>query len=227
MKYKETLGRISRKEMRALNNPLKPIVEEHRGGVRTPEMWTAYWQTKLRVDGAKTGIDIQVPDCNWTEEEIRRPMLDVKGNPVEGMMVYNPGLSLLLLGNIYPKMDGYFISNYPFISDMHESEGWIKVEGTINTPNLNTTQKDLEDFAERTGYLGQRLSTYILASQASKDLNGQYLDREYSRLLGFGSKDFISIVRTRHNGELFIGWGASPLTHYPSWGGRFEEVKRA
>ena len=206
---------------------LTQTIEEYKRGSLTPELVTNYWRAKLQVEGKRIGLDISVPDCDWTEEEIGKPMVDIRGKEVSSMMVYVPKQltgkeGLILLDKMYPQTANFSAKNGTPILDGHQTTGWIKVEATIDAPNGNTRQKELEDFAKKQGYLGQRLSTYILASQASKDLTGRYLDEAntWSRLLGsrrgghvfsarFGSGDYLT-SRSRH----------------PSLGGRFEKVKK-
>lgn len=72
---------------------LQQAIAEYKKGPLTPELVTNYWRAKLQVDGARVGIVVEVPDCDWTKEEIKRPMADIKGNRVHrvpGMMVYKP-----------------------------------------------------------------------------------------------------------------------------------------
>lgn len=196
----------------------------------TSELVTAFWRTKLQVDGARVGLEIAVPDCNWTEEEIRRPMVDRKGKEVPGMMVYKPGeVTLPILGRMYRAMQNFSVAEDSPVTDTHDTAGWVKVEATIDAPNLGTTQKDLEKFAEKTGYLGQGEATYILASQASKDLSGQYFDQgsTWSRLLGSRGEGRVLCASFYSNGGLRVFWILGPQGRVSDLGGRSEEVKRA
>lgn len=200
----------------------------------TPESVTNYWRAKLQVDGARAGLSIEVPDCDWTEEEIKRPMVDIRGNPVSAMMVYIPEQligkeSLVILGKMYPQMGIYSVREDTPITDTHETTGWIKVEATIAAPNLNTSQKELEDFAKKQGYLGQTESTYILASQASKDLNDHYFDEGGTscRLLGsYGEDADYCILASCSSGRYLDddAWIIYPEDGGPRAGSRFEEV---
>ena len=207
-------------------NLLAQVISER---LSTPDKVTAYWREKLSADGARAGIDIVVPDCDWTAEEIRRPMVDREGREVPGMMVYKPfrgGGGLNLLGKMYPEMTQSSIDTPVIEND--ERIGWFKVEALIDAPNLNSSQKQLEGFAIKTGYLGQRLSTYILASQASKDLVGEFFDQETSsRLLGSRGNGFVLYVLIQSwNDQFSAEWRLPPEDHFAYLGGRFEEVKR-
>lgn len=213
---------------------LQTAIVAYREGQFYPKVVTKYWSAKLAVDGARADLNIAVPDCNWTEEEMRRLMKDVSGKDVQGMMVYHPQellgkAGLVRLRQMYPEMNSYATSEDTPITDTHKTIGWIKVEAPIDAPNLNTTQKDLEEHAKRAGFLPQRLTTYILASQATKDLIDEYFDHSptYARLLG--SRDGGGVVGAGFapSGRLLVARLLSPGDHDPDLGGRFEEVKRA
>ena len=207
---------------------LTQAIERYKGEPFNPELVTNYWRAKLQADGVKVGIDIVVPDCDWTEEEIRRPMVDIKGNAIGGMMVPVLGeITLPLLGKMYPKIAGYSVREDTPIKDTHKTSGYVKVEATIDAPNRNTRPKELEDFAKKQGYLGQREITYILASQASKNLIDQYFDQgeTWSRLLGSRSGGYPPDARFNPDGDLVVGWHLGPQDPHLHLGARFEEVK--
>lgn len=196
---------------------------------------TKFWKVKLQADGKRIGLNISVPDCNWTEEEIRKPMKDNRGNEVPSTMVYVPQEltgkeGLVKLGQMYPKMESWSVQEDTAVQDSPDANkkgGWIKTEAAIDAPNLDTTQKDLEYHAKDKEYFPQTLNTFILASQASKDLTGHYLDEgsTWSRL---GSRDGGDVVRASFgsDGRLNVSWHLNPRAHGSSMGGRFEEVKK-
>lgn len=215
------------------NHLLQQAIEEYKEGPPTPESVTNYWWAKLRADGARAGLNIAVPDCDWTEEEIQKPMVDIKGNPVPGMMVYKPEQfrgeeGLILLARLYPKIAVYSTREDTPITNTHETHGWIKVEAVIDAPNLNTRLKELEDFAKEQGYIRQAEGTYVLASQASKDLYGQFFDEgnTSSRLLGFRGEDVVIIPDFLSEGYWAVVQPLYPQDCSPRLGARFEEVKR-
>ncbi len=196
----------------------------------TPELVTSFWRTKLQADGKRAGIDIVVPDCDWSAEAIQRPMIDKDGNLILGMLV--PALdelTLPLLGRMYPLMRSYAVAENTPITDTHETRGYIKVYASVDAPNRDTTQTQLEEFARKQGYIGARLRTYILASQASKDFTGKYLDQEdtSSKLLGSLRGGGVLSAYFRPDGFLDVIWGLGPEGHGSRLGGRFEEVKKA
>lgn len=66
--------------------------------------------------------------------------------------------------------------------------GWVSADTATDAPiqYRNTTQDELQEKLNREGRVGASLKTYILASQASRVLNGSFLDQgpTFSRLLG-------------------------------------------
>lgn len=206
------------------------------------EAVVSYWRAKLQADGEKIGLVISVPACDWTEEKIGRPMKDIQGKKISSMMVYVPQEltrqeGLRKLGQMYPEMNSWSVQEDTLVrdnSDVNEGGGWIKVEATVNAPNLNTTQKSLGDHVEKQRYSGQRysgqrLNTYILAAQASKDLTGHYLDDEgltVSRLLGSCLGTHVVRASFHPDGSLDVRWYLPSSRCSLNLGGRFEEAKK-
>ncbi len=182
----------------------------------------------MQADGKRIGLDISVPDCNWTEEEIKRSMKNIKGNEVPSMLVYVPqeltGIEGLgKLRKMYPK-----IRDRTFVQDSHDANkkgGWIKVEATVKTPNINATEEELKEHAEKQGYFLQRENVYILASQASKDFTGHYLSEWEWIRLGSCYGIWTNAVRAffHSDGYLEVHWNLHPQDRV---GGRFEEVRK-
>lgn len=69
---------------------LTQAITELKANPFSPEAVTNYWRAKLQADGEKIGLAISVPDCNWTEKGIRKPMKDTQGREISPMMVYVP-----------------------------------------------------------------------------------------------------------------------------------------
>lgn len=215
---------------------LNQAIAELKANPFSPEANTNYERARLRAKGKVIGLEVIVPACDWTEAEIRRPMKDKEGKEVPPMMIYLPDElmgqeGLVKLGQMYPKMGSSSVQGGTTVqdsSDANKKGGWIKVEATVDAPNLNTTQGDLEKHAKKTGYFPQRENVYILAAQKSEDLGGCYFDegQTWSRL---GSRVGGSVVSARFdpNGTLGVDWGLDPRDRDANLGGRFEEVKKA
>lgn len=208
---------------------LREVIDAYTKGPITSEVVTRYWQAKFNADGEGVGFNVIVPECNWSAEEIQRSMVDRHGNKVAGMMVYNSReITLPLLGRMYPKMRSYSVEDKTPITDIHDTEGWVKVYASVDALNLTTTRTQAESFAEDQGYLGGRLKNYILASQASHDLTGRYFDQgsTWSWLPGSRVGGLLVGADFGGGGFLGVGWVLGPGIASSDEGWRFEEVKR-
>lgn len=213
-------------------------IQEYKVNPHNPEVVTQTWQKIWQVWGERASLTIPVSPCNWTEEEIQKPFIDIEGKPVPTMMIYRPEAikdkeGFILLGSLFPQMDSFSVKQRTSITDAYDTTGWIKVEASIDVPNGNTTQKQVEDFFASQGRRGQRLSTYIIASQANKLFTGNYFDENttISRLSGSrhgGRIQAGGVVHARFtpNGQLIVNWNLYPWDRHPNLGARFEEVKQ-
>ncbi|MBI2613871.1 MAG: hypothetical protein HYW62_03785 [Candidatus Levybacteria bacterium] len=218
---------------------LGEAIAELKANPFSPEALTNYWRVKLQVDGKRVGLEISVPDCNWTEEEIRLPMKDTGGNAVPSMLVYIPGelmgqegLAKLKQMYLSPSIQNSSVqkgANVQDRSDTNTKGVWVKVEATLDAPNLGTTRRDLKKHSIRQGYVPQRENTYILASEASRVLRGERFDVNTwswlgSRLICYG---FYVSYRLSLDGS-FLGSTRSLPPKSPRYiGGRFEEMKKS
>ncbi len=216
----------------ASRHSLKQAIAEYRRGGRTPELWTSFWRAEFKIEGsklAKLGFTGEIPDCDWTEEEIRRPMVDIQGNESEGTMIpYTSEIVLPILGLMYPRMQSRTVSQDSPVIDTHNTRGWIKVYSAVEAPNRNTGRSDAENFASGKGYLPGREGPYILASQASKKLNGRYSDEgsTWSWLPGSRIGEGLVNAHFPSDGGLHAYWLLDPGIPHQYDGWRFEEVKK-
>lgn len=193
----------------------------------SPEAVTNYWRVKLQK---KDGIFI--PDCNWTEEEIGRPMVDIHGNEISGIMFLKWPTGQggpIRLEQKYPERQSGYVDRNAFVADVRNVAEWGKGYASSDGVNLNTTQEELEDFARQHGYLRGRLHSYFFASQLSKDLKGRYLDEEktFSRLLGSRVEGHVVSTGFRSDGRLAVSWGVwGPQSRGQILGGWLEEVRK-
>lgn len=214
---------------------LEALRKEYEGAMERREFYTPRFQTQLWRDMFTDDSSIVVPECDLAEEEMKKPMVDVKGNPIIPMMVYMSEVfkgkeGLILLGKRYPNLQNSSVQEGTIITDEYDNTGWIKVEATLDAPNLNTTEKDLLDHAKKNGFGGQREGTYILAGQALYVLTGECPDTQtISRLPGSRHEGRMINAYRHSDGRLYVYWfwRLRPQHHAPSVGGRFEKVKSA
>ena len=232
--------RASQNLQEHLRHAITDYKGEQKSGSLTPEVVTRYWQVKFTVDGERAGIDFAVPDCDWTAEAIRRPMVDIRGREIPGLMIpVIRGVTLPVLGRMYPLMHNSSVREGIYsmpIKDVHNTEGWVKVYASMESPNCNTSRRDAERFAKDKGYLEGREITYILGSQAYKELNldndteGHYFDENgetWSFLPGSRVGDRLIDANFYPDGDLYVFCGLDPDVPFRFEGWRFEEVEKA
>lgn len=220
---------------------LSSLRSRYDGAMDSSEFHTPKFQTRFWRDMFADNPSIVIPECDWTEDLIQIPMLDVKGNDVPPIMVYDPQVftgneGLIGLGKRYPILTrlNEAMREGTQVMDHYDGSGWIKVEGTLAAPNLGTTEDQLKEHGKSHGYLGQRLGTFILLGRAFYVLTGEYPEHTTSRLPGSWYEGSVPPYSSRtvnamhfSDGSLSVGWYWNPSFHYDKLGGRFEEVKRA
>lgn len=218
-------------------------IQEYRTNPHSPEVVTQAWQKIWQVWGERAGLTIPVSPCNWTEEEIQKPFIDIEGKPVSTMVIYRPEAikdkeGLILLDKIFPQMDCHNAKDEIIFTDVYDADGWIKVEATAESPNRNTTEYEVELFFASQGRLEQREGTYIIASQANKLFTDHFFDEgidegTFSRLgvsrvkvSPASLQEYIIVSHFFPNGHLLDLLDQRPNAYDPELGARSERVKR-
>ena len=197
-------------------------IREYKAEPTNPVLVTNLWEEFIRTK--ITGHEISVPSlpvCDRSREELEALKVVGRG------MIYNPGLSYPILGRIFPKMQSYSVKEDSPIKDEFERVGWVDIEMTVDSPNLNTTEPKLQEVLIAQGKDGQRLSTYIWGSQMSRELTGRYFDQgsTWSRLLGSRGEGRVIDADFRKGGYLDVDWHLRASYHIPFLGGRSEGAK--
>lgn len=195
-----------------------------------PRAYTDYWQGEFY----SKKLDVHIPDCDWTENEIAVPTKDIYGKETQGVMIYLPeelmgNRGFVRLIEMYPQVKSSSFDKNTRVRDIHETTGWIKGYSTSDKPNLDTTQEQLEDFAKQEDYLGGRLRTYILISRFMKNLTGiPQRVQEAFRLPGSYDRDRGGMVIGAFglDGEFQDDFALSPKGHKKFIGGWLEQVKK-
>lgn len=210
---------------------LKQAIAEYKRGTRTPELVTAYWQNRFIVDGRRVGLRIEVPPCDWTEDEIKRPMLDISGKEVPGMMVPElDAITLPILGRMYPRLGSRTVQEDSPVTETHTTRGWLKVYDSVDAPNRNSRRSDVERFAAEHGYLPGREKSYILSDLLMADTRGKHVDSgsTWSWLLGARVRDEGVHASVDSNGYLVADWYLDdPGIPGRRSGFRLEEARKA
>lgn len=203
---------------------LEQAVREFKEKPYTPEAVTQYWQTLWQVWGEKAGL--LVPSCDRTAEEI------TKLKKEDRKLVYVPDElasqeNRHLLGQIFPELQSYSVKKGNLITNESSQGGWFDIEASPDSPNRDTTEKDLEKLFKKQGKVGQRANVYIVGSQDAKLQTGHYFDENTSsRLLGSRRGGHVVVVSSRVDGRLHVAWRLGPRDRDSRWGGRSEGVKK-
>lgn len=164
--------------------PLQRAFEAYRENPYNPTRITEAWQAFLP--------DLNIPECDWTEKEIRESIRGTRDERHIPMMVpLLPQLQekdgLVRLGMRYPLMKSSSVQEGTPIESDPFPQGWVKIEASFDTPNVDINEKEAKEFLQSQGRLGMSVQIYILGSQFSKKVTGHYFDEAaYVRLLGSG-----------------------------------------
>ena len=207
---------------------LKQAVREFKENSHTPEVVTQYWQTLWQVWGERADLSIAVPPCDRTVEEIEH--LEKKGRK----MVYVPEEvasqeNRLLLGDMFPEMESHAVKKGNHVNNISNQGVWFDIEGSIDSPNTDTTEKDLASLFKEQGVRGQTLNIYIVGSQDAKLQTGHYFDENnnMSRLLSSRGGELVVSANFHVDGFLGVHLGMGPGGHDLVWGGRSAGSKKA
>ena len=203
---------------------LQYALEAYRENPYDPERVTEAWQAFLP--------DVEVPECDWTGDRIRKPLTGFRGELYTPLMV--PSVAslqgrngLVHLGQRFPGMENYAVQEgTPIESDILPDGAWVKVEASLDAPNTDTNEKEARDFLKAQGRHGMTVELEILASQFSKRVTGHYLD-ENTLARQFGSRDEGDVVDAGfdRDGRLGVHRRLAPRYRDPNWGFRSVEVK--
>ena len=152
-------------------------VKEYRSNPHTPELVTKVYQTIWQARGELIGAvyGVEMTPCPYTQEELKdleQQRKRVGYLPLQLASQENRHI----LGKIFPKMGSYSIERNNLVTNDGNPSGWFDYEAGIDAPYLDTDEQQLtERIAEDKRKL-LSLNQYIIASQDSKLLTGQYLD---------------------------------------------------
>lgn len=206
---------------------LEQAVKEFKEKPHTPEVVTSYWQTLWNAWGEGANLSLVVSPCDRDTEEIKQ--LETEGRK----LVYVPNElasqeSHHILGSIFPQMQSHSIEKDNSVTNESSQGGWFDIEASLDSPNLDTKEKDLENLFKKEGKAGERLNTYIIGSQDAKLQTGHYFDEKtVSRLLGSRYWGHVVIASFHVYGHLDVSWYLPSQGRASRWGGRSEGAKKA
>lgn len=203
---------------------LEQATREYKDNPANPELLTRFMHAFWQDAGQRIGVSVTVDPFPLTAREIKEKQR--KGY----MAIFVPdGLDRETLGRMFPKVGGSAVREGHSTFNVAQNSGWLWIEASIDTPNKNTTQGQLEERFKKARKQGQTLKTYLVGSQVSKLLTDSYLDEgpTWSRLVSFLDGDTGRVLSFGFNpsGSLLVNAGIGPGDHNRGWlGGRSQEV---
>jgi len=203
---------------------LKQATKEYKNKSANPELLTQFMSAFWQEAGQRIEKGYVVSEFPLKSKEIKERAENGE------MAIFVPeGVSRVDLGKMFPKMGSWAVREGNSAVDVINNSGWFWIEASVDAPNRNTTQEQLEEKFKKERKQGQSLRSYIVGSQISKLLTGEYFDERstWSRSLGscdegrvlsscFDSFGILHVVSSRH-----------PRPRAEDLGGRFEEVIKA
>jgi len=171
--------------------------------------------------------EVNIPECDWTEEEIVTPIIGLRGIIQPGIMIYLPEMyndasGLIRLGTRFPALTCTATEVGGSVISEHRPSGWYQIEAISEPPNPSSTEEALRGHFKHQNRDGQTLQAYVLGSQFSKLVFGRYFDDDYSasRLLGSRIASWVVDGRFHNNGSLHVMIGQKPQDVRINLGGR-------
>lgn len=211
---------------------LRQAVHELSKNPFNPEAVTNFQQAFWQVPRGEEGLTFDIAPCTVTKEQLEKPFIDIKGKELPPLTIGIPEElrgkeGLIKLGKMFPESkSSYSVQGNTPIKDEFGKAGYIRLEGVVDAPNLDTTEDQLREHYKSQGVRGQRLRTYIIASRQMKILKDKYFDQgaTWSRLLGSRDGGVIVSAGCGSHGRLSVYRDLAPLRHDLDCGGRSEEV---
>jgi hypothetical protein len=175
-----------------------------------------------KESGQRIGKEYVIPEFPQTSQEIQERAKNGQ------MAIFVPDeFSLIDSGKMFPEMDSWSVAEGNSVKNKINQSGWLWVESSIDSPNKNTSERQLKDIFGKAGRQGQSLRTYIVGSQISKLLTGKYFDEgsNWSRLLNsFVGDNMVLCPSFLSNGCLKINSILRSWRKVWDLGGRSEEA---
>ncbi len=210
---------------------LRQAAQELNKNPFNPEAVTNFQQAFWQVPRGKEGLTFDIGVCNATEEKLAKPIINVEGKKIPPFTFGVPSelkgkKGLIMLGRMFPEINSYSVAEDTPIEDESEYTGYLKVEGVIDSPNLNTDEEQVRQHFASQGISGQRLITYLIVSRQMKIIKGQYPDQgsTWSRLFGSRRGGRAVYARCHPGGCVVVFRFLFPQDRLAHLGARSEEV---
>lgn len=206
------------------------LVPEYRKHKHSPEVLTCFNRSFYEVYAKAIGLEINVPDLQAPEKEIKKPMPTVKGKRVKSLALYYPPElqgkeGLVRLGRMF-NLGSWSVQENTSIVSTKIPAIWLGIEGTVDAPNTNTCEEDLTKHAQKHNLLGQDLNLYILGSRFFKFLESCHFDQgaTWSRLPASRHGGLMVYASCAPGGRVLVPSSLDPDNRDPNLGARFARV---
>lgn len=206
---------------RELPVSLEEATREYKNSLSRPESLTRFMRSFWAEAGQRIGKEYVVSEFPLKSQEIQERTKNGQ------MAIFVPDeISLVDLGRMFPKMESWAVAEGNSVDDRISNSGWLWIESSIDAPNRNTTEEQLEDIFKKVKRQGQSLRTYIIGGQISKLLTDKYFDEgsNWSRLLGSCVGDRVLCPDFRSDGRLDVHSILRSWLSEWNLGGRSEKV---
>jgi len=200
---------------------LEEATREHKNNPDDPkrltDLYITFWAKYGQIIGKICTVDTYPLGSREIREGIKKEQRDI----------FKPAnVSLVDLGRMFPKMGGWAVAEGNSVVDTINNSGWLRIEASVDAPNRNTTQGQLEEKFRKERKQGQSLRTYIIGGQTSKLLTDKYFDQgiNWSRLPGSCRGGRVLDSRFHSVGSLYVYSHLHPGYRHEFIGGRSEEV---
>jgi len=200
---------------------LRDATKEYKNNLGNSELLTKFMCAFWQEAGQKIGKNYTVSKFPLKSEEIKERTKNGQ------MAIFVPAeVSRVDLGRMFPKMKSWAVQEKNLAVDTINNSGWLWIETSVDAPNRNTTQRQLEEKFKKEKKQGQSLRNYIVGSQISKLLTDKYFDQRvtWSRLLVSYRGCWVLGARFNSVGCLSVNSDWFPGFCNENVGGRSEEV---
>lgn len=204
----ETLDGLNRREIQG------QTIAKIRSGRVTKETVSTYWTAALG----------RILECDWSDEAIAQPLIDIRGNAVPSFMVpLITSASLPDLGGMYPEMGSHATKEGAPITHAYHPVSpieWVQVPFAQDAANLDTSREEAEAFAQGAEYSLGQFEEYVRGAHALYDMNKTLFDqgRTWSILPGTFDSGMPVRANFRPDGSLDINVFPFPTRHGPRMG---------
>jgi len=210
-------------------NLLQQAIEEFKVGPPNPELATKTFQTIWQVRGKAAGVEVAIPSCDRSAEELAELVKTGRriGYLPEQVMTQK---DRPLFAKMFPGLESHSVQEENPVTNEVDRFGWFDYEASVSAPYLNTTEDQLRGMIAADGRLEINLSEYIVAGEDSKLFTGKFLDEVYytwARLLGSRDDGKVIVARFYPVGYLDVRRYPNPQHRHPLLGGRSVGVKKA